>query len=314
MLQALLLETIEAEAHALLEKSAEITLAESPDETFGDDQLAAVDVIVTRGRGQVPEALIARCPQLKVIARCGVGLDNIDVAAATKAGVAVINAPGSTTLTTAEHTIGLMIALRRKLVEQTVAVKENDWAIRSRYDGDECAGATLGVVGYGAIGSRVATIADALGMQVIVWNRSDRPIPHATVSLEELLERSDIITLHTALTPDTEQLIGAKELSRMKPGALLINAARGALVDTEALLAALDDQLGGYAADGVHPEPPAENDRLIMHRRTMITPHSAALTAATYRRMCTRTVQNLVAFCTDGGHESESVFNGVAPS
>jgi D-3-phosphoglycerate dehydrogenase len=312
--RVLLLETIDEAAHAELEERSRTMLAPTPDAELADGDLGDVDAIVTRGRGRVTSELIARCPKLRVIGRCGVGLDNVDVEAATEAGIAVINAPGGPTITTAEHTVMLILALTRQLYPQVAAVKRDDWAVRNRVSPDECAGKTLGVVGLGAIGCRVAELAGALGLKVIAHNRTERDCEGGTAvsrtSLAELLAQSDIVTLHVASTPETRGLIGREELAAMRPGAFLVNAARGALVDVVALLDALDSgRLGGYAADGVEPEPPADGDALIHHPRTLITPHSAALTRSTYRRICLRTVRNVLGFLTASEYESESLFN-----
>ena len=316
-MHTLLLETIDEAAHSELEQQSTTTLAATPDADLGDEDLTDVEAIITRGRGQVTSQLLARCPNLRVIGRCGVGLDNVDVAAATAAGVAVINAPGSPAITTAEHTIMLMLALTRRLYPQVAAVKSDDWAVRARVDADECAGKTLGVVGLGAIGRRVAEVSTVLGMEVIAYNRTTRDDTEARTSVRmlpfaELLAESDIVSLHVASTPETQGLIGRAELATMKPGALLVNAARGALIDVDALLEALDsDRLAGYAADGVDPEPPAPGDRLIHHPRTIITPHSAALTASTYRRMCLQTIRNVLGYLASSHYEAESVFNAA---
>ena len=316
-MRALLLETIDEAARAALAEQTTTTLAPFPDAELDDGDLTTVDAIITRGRGRVTSELIARCPNLQVIGRCGVGLDNVDVHSATAAGVAVINAPGGPTVTTAEHTVMLILALTRQLYPQVAAVKSDDWAIRDRVTPDECAGKTLGVVGLGAIGLRVAELSAALGMGIIAHNRTKRAREESGTSvpqlpLAELLAEADIVSLHVASTPETRGLIGRAELEAMKAGAFLVNAARGALVDVEALLEALDSgRLAGYAADGVDPEPPAVGDRLIHHPNTIITPHSAALTAATYRRICLRTVQNVLGYLTGGAYEAESVFNAA---
>ncbi|MCH7823483.1 MAG: phosphoglycerate dehydrogenase, partial [Acidobacteria bacterium] len=234
-MHALLLETIDDAAHAELAEQSTTTLAPTPDAQLDDRELVDVDAIITRGRGRVTSDLIARCPALRVIGRCGVGLDNVDVAAATAAGVAVINAAGSATTTTAEHTVMLMLALSRQLYPQVAAVKSDDWGIRGAVSADECAGKTLGVVGLGAIGSRVAELSAALGMEVIAYNRTtrnrtERPASVRQLPLAELLALSDIVSLHIALTPQTRGLIGRAELAAMKAGALLVNAAPGAVV------------------------------------------------------------------------------------
>ena len=314
-MHALLLETIDDAAHAELAEQSRTTLASTPDAQLDDRELVDVDAIITRGRGRVTAELIARCPGLRVIGRCGVGLDNVDVVAATAGGVAVINAPGSATTTTAEHTVMLMLGLTRQLYPQVAAVKSDDWGIRGAVSADECAGKKLGVVGLGAIGCRVAELSAALGMEVSAHNRTNRDrteLPVTQLPLAELLAQSDIVSLHIALTPETRGFIGRAELAAMKPGALLVNAGRGALVDVDALLEALDSgQLAGYAADGVDLEPPGAGDRLIHHPRTIITPHSAALTASTYRRMCLRTVRNVLGYLAGSDYEAESVFNAA---
>lgn len=316
-LTVLLMEAIAEPAHRELSKQATVHLLPDPTEDPTDAVLSQVDAIVTRGRGRVTAELLKRCPRLRVVARCGVGLDNVDVAAASQHGVGVLNAPGSTTTTTAEHTVMLILALQRELFGLCSAVKEGDWQVRTRYGGDECADRTLGVVGLGSIGSRVAELGAALGMRVVVHNRTERTMPFPSLSLESLLAESDIVTLHTALCDETRHLIDGRAIERMKPGSLLVNAARGGLVDTVALLAALESgQIGGYAADGVEEAPgsvpstpPTPTDRLIRHPKTLITPHAAALTDATYRRTCLRTVTNVLHFLRGESYETEALVN-----
>lgn len=160
----LLLETIAESAHSLLEQHGQVFLADSP---YSGGEIAAqhpIHAIVTRGKGDVSQQLIDQCPDLKVIARCGVGLDNVDVPHATKKGVKVLNTPGANAATVAEHTIALMLMLQRHLYQSVQAVKANDWGYRTQYQGDELNGKRLGILGLGNIGSRVAQIAQALGM------------------------------------------------------------------------------------------------------------------------------------------------------
>ncbi|MEM7263165.1 MAG: NAD(P)-dependent oxidoreductase [Planctomycetota bacterium] len=313
--KVLLLETIADPAHRELCGHATIHLLAEPDEEPPESVLAEADAIVTRGRGRVTAALLDQCPRLRVVARCGVGLDNVDVDAATARGIRVLNAPGSTTATTAEHTLMLILALQRNLYGLTNAVKSGDWQVRTRYTGDECNGKTLGVVGLGSIGSRVAKLASALGMHVVTHNRTERDLRFPLLPIEELLGQSDIVTLHTALCDETRHLIDTRALAGMKSGALLVNAARGGLVDTESVLNALDSgQLNGYAADGVEDtsgagEDLTPTDRLLRHPRTLITPHAAALTGATYHRTCSRTVKNVLDLLEGKAYESEALVN-----
>ncbi len=200
-------------------------LATLDDPTGGADP-ATVEAILTRGRGQIPRAFMDRFPHLRAVARCGVGLDNIDTDAAAERGIPVIYAPDSTTVAVAEHTILLMLALGRRLTTLAAAVAAGDWAIRNGYSGTELAGKTLGIVGMGSIGRRVATLATALGLKVVYWSQTSRDERFPLLPLSDLLAVADVVSLHLALTPATRHLIDAAALARMKPGALLINTAR----------------------------------------------------------------------------------------
>lgn len=288
-----LLEPIHPEAHERLASAAQVHLVEEPAEVAAT---AAVQALITRGRGQVRRTLIERLPHLKVVGRVGVGLDNIDVDAASEHGVLVINTPGSTTTAVAEHTLMLMAALVRGLYGQVRAVKGGDWAYRGEYRGDELSGKTLGVIGMGDIGQRVAKLAEAFGMEVVYWSRSEKDVPYPRLPFEEVLRRADVVSLHLALTPETRHLLGREALAALKPGALLVNTSRGAVLDQKALLEALDEgTLAGFAADVLAQEPPDPADPLLHHDRVLITPHTAALTETTFRRMSLRTVGNVLA-------------------
>jgi len=292
----LLLETLHPEAQDRLASAGRVILAEDPEEAIAVAQRESVVAIMTRGRGQVRRPLIEASPRLRLIARPGIGLDNVDVAAATERGVMVMNAPGSTTIAVAEQTLLLMSALVRGLYPSAHAVKSGNWEIRRQYAGDDLAGKRLGLVGMGQIARRVAHLASAYDMEVVYWSRVKKEVPFSYVPLTELLAGSDIVSLHLALTPETRHIIGRDELAQMKPGAFLINTARGAVVDQAAVLEALDNgRLAGFASDVLDPEPPAPDDPILAHERTLITPHTGALTSATYRAMCLRTVDNVLA-------------------
>ncbi len=257
---------------------------------------AAVHAIITRGTVEVRKALIDLCPDLKVIARVGIGLDNIDVDYAADRGVMVTNAPGGSTLAAAEHTILLMSALCRGLLPIANAVKAGDWAARNNYHGDDLADKSLGIVGMGAIGQRVSKLADAFDMKVSFWNRSAKDLPYPQIPLDKLLSESDVVALTIALTPATRGLIGSKEIATMKPGVLLVNTARGAVVDQEALVVALrSGQVGGYAADVLVEEPPRPDEPLLQFDNVVLTSHVATLTESTYRRTSLRVIGNVIA-------------------
>ncbi|MBC6994074.1 hydroxyacid dehydrogenase [Neolewinella lacunae] len=292
----LLLETVSESAELLLRQSARVVLAETP--FSGPDEARRYDIeaIVTRGKGEVNAALLDLCPSLKVIARCGVGLDNIDVATATQRGIPVVNAPGVNAETVAEHTLGLMLSLQRQMFAAITATKAGNWAYRNSYAGDELRGKTLGIMGYGNIGQRVAKLATAFGMRVLhlahpqVQAKDDGAMAR---DLPDLLAESDLLTIHLPLNVTTRQLLNAEMLARVKPGALLINTARGEIIDEAALLAGLQSgHLGGYAADVLTTQPPDPASPLLALPNVLITPHLASLTARTYDEMCVLTARN----------------------
>lgn len=306
----LLLESLHPQATERLQAAGRVILAEDPAEAVEVARAEKVEAIITRGRGQVRAPLLDASPKLRLVARAGVGLDNVDVAGATERGVRVINAPGSTTIAVAEQTMMLMSAMVRGLYPSAHAVKRGDWESRRGYRGDDLAGKRLGLVGMGEIAQRVARLAEAYDMEIAHWNRSDRDVPYPRRSLPELLASSDVVSLHVALTPATRHLVGAEQLATMPEGSYLVNTARGAIIDQAALLPALDSgHLAGFATDVLDPEPPAEGDPILSHPRTLITPHTAALTDSTYRRICTRTAGNVVALLTGNSPEPGCIFN-----
>jgi D-3-phosphoglycerate dehydrogenase len=309
----LLLETISDDALATLQGEVNIIASynavPSP-EVLYDQQIHAV---ITRGKGKINKALMDACPGLQVAARCGVGLDNVDVEEATARNIKVVNAPGANAATIAEHAISLMLMLVRDMYQSVLEVKRSNWNWRNQYSGDELHGKTLGILGMGNIGERVAKLADAFGMNVLYWSRSAKNVPYSITSFEDVLQQSDVVSLHVPFTKETGTLIGAEQLAMMKHDSFLINTARGALVDKASLIKALDEEMiSGYAADVLAEEPPAENDPLVNHPRTLITPHSGSLTASTYQQMCMTTVKNVVAILAGEKPEEKSVFNRKA--
>lgn len=307
----LLLESLHPEAEAMLEAAGAVVRAEDPNAPRCD--FGAVEAILTRGRGRISEALLLQCPRLKVIARAGVGLDNLDTKAAMRLGIPTVFAPGGNADTVAEHTMALILDLVRGITQQSRAVAAGRWEERARYKGNEIRGLTLGVLGFGNIGQRVAHFAHTFGMRVVVAARAGRtvPGPYEAVALESLLARSDVITLHLPLTPETHGILSASRFAAMKPGAFLVNTARGALIDAAALRAALaDGRLGGFAADVLEIEPPQADDPLLANERVVLTPHTASLTALTYRAMCTSTARNVCAILRDEAPDERSLYRG----
>jgi D-3-phosphoglycerate dehydrogenase len=293
----LLLETLHADAEALLMQHDRVVLAESDAHALDVARQGGVTGILTRGKNTITRELMRACgASLKAVSRAGAGLDTVDTAAAKEIGVAVIFAPGMNAQTTAEHAVMLMLAAGRKLAMLNANVKQGNWAIRNGYEGFELSGKTFGVVGLGNIGARVAELGRAFGMRVIYWSRSSRRDRFDIVSLDQLLREADFVSLHVALTAETKGMIGARELALMKPSAILINTARGALIDQAALATALSEaRLGGFAADVLAQQPPDPNDPLLKSERVTLTPHVAGLTDRTYREVCIYCANNVLA-------------------
>jgi D-3-phosphoglycerate dehydrogenase len=247
-----------------------------------DESIAAYDAIVIRSGTELTAELIERAERLRVIGRAGVGVDNVDVDAATRRGIVVANAPESTVVSAAEHAIGLLVALVRHIPQAHAALKEGRWE-RSAHGGIELEGKTLGVLGFGRIGQQVARRAIGLGMRVVAYDpfvardrfrelgaeRAERP--------EDLLAVAEFLTLHLPLTPETAGTIDAAAIERMPDGARLVNAARGELVDEGALLDALrSGKLAGAALDVFSTEP--YSGPLLELDNVVVTPHLAAST------------------------------------
>jgi D-3-phosphoglycerate dehydrogenase len=206
-----------------------------------------------------------------------------------------------------------MLMLMRNMYTSVAEVKRDNWNWRNHYTGDELAGKTLGILGMGNIGKRVARLAAAFGMNVIYWNRSVQDVSYAFLTMDEVLQQSDVLSLHLPYTKETGTLISEVQLALVKPGAQLINTARGQLIDHEALLAALNSgQLSGFAADVLPEEPPVKGFPIVRHPNVLVTPHSGSLTASTFRKMCVLTVQNVASVL--GGNEPDplSIFNRSA--
>jgi D-3-phosphoglycerate dehydrogenase len=273
----LIADTLAPEAKAILEKQAEVLEADLT--ALGD-----VDALIVRGRSKVTaEVILKGIPRLKVIGRAGIGVDNIDLDAAGSNGVVVVNAPQATTVSVAEHTLALIFALARNIPAATASMRRGEW-MKAELRGSELQGKTLGIIGLGRIGSEVAQRAAGLDMQIIVfdpWVSGDEIFARGAESVifEELLAQADFISLHVPLTEETRGMIDAKALAAVKPGAKLINTARGAIVDESALLDALESGLlSGAALDVFAQEPPWPNP-LLEHPHLISTPHISSQTS-----------------------------------
>ncbi len=241
-----------------------------------------VKALIVRSQTQVTAKVLAAATQLEIVARAGVGVDNVDVPAATEHGVVVVNAPHANTISTAEHAFGLMLAAARNTAQGHASLQGGAWD-RAKLQGVEVAGKTLGVVGLGRIGSEFASRARAFQMRVIAFDpyvTADRALSLGVemMELDDLLAEADFVTLHTALTEANRGMINAERLAKMKKTGILINAARGALVDEQALYDAVNNGVIGGAAIDVFSEEPAVGNILTTHPKIVVTPHLAAST------------------------------------
>ncbi len=243
---------------------------------------------IVRGRTRVTEALLDRAGNLKVVGRAGVGVDNIDLAAANRRGVTVVNAPTATTLAVAELTLGLMFALARHIPRADAGMKQGLW-LKKELKGVELGGKTLGVIGYGRIGAAVGQRAAALGMRVLAYDplltpEQIRERGAEPVDLSMLCAQADFISLHVPLTPQTRGMLDGEAFAQMKRGVRLICAARGGVVDETALLGALESgQVAGAALDVFATEPPGLT-ALVAHPNVIATPHIGAQTHEAQQR------------------------------
>jgi D-3-phosphoglycerate dehydrogenase len=253
----------------------------SPDELL--ELIRDVEGLVIRSGTKVTADVIQAADKLRVIGRAGIGVDNVDVPAATARGIVVVNTPEGNNITTAEHAIALMVALARHIPQATASMKAGKWE-KKKFQGTELYNRTLGVIGAGNIGRIVVARAKGLGMKVIV---ADPYLSHERaaqmevekVEIDQLLSRADIVTVHVPKTKDTTGLLDKAAFAKCKPGVLVINAARGGIVDEAALYEALDSgQVGGAALDVFVEEPPPDDHPLVQHPRVICTPHLGAST------------------------------------
>lgn len=263
-----------------------------------DTGLEAAVAVIAGARVQWNGELLDQAPEVRVVSRTGIGYDNVDVAAAAERGVVVCNAPEAPSVSTAEHTVALLMAVTKHL-RTTTAIADRGEKAPSIGIALELDGRRLGLVGLGRIARRVAAAATALGMEVIAHDpfiQADSVDGVRLVSLDEVFSESDVVSLHAPGGEATKHLVDASRLAAMRPGAYLVNCARGSLVDQEALLAALDSgQLAGAALDVTEPEPLPEGHPLLGREDVLVTPHVASSTAAGRRRLYEHAIDNALA-------------------
>lgn len=292
MYRILLAEALDAESEAKLDAAGTVVRAPAGDENTLRGLIGGCDALVCRTHNRVTRAVLAAGKRLRVVGVAGVGVDHVDLAAAEELGIRVVNTPGAATDAVADLALAFMLLLQRPLPRMMAAYRDGQFkTARAGAHGRELRELTIGIVGMGRIGSQVGQRC-AAGCRARVLYNDIVPVgpfdfPAQAVTAEQLWAESDVVTLHVPLTPLTRGMINAAVLAKLKPGALLVNTARGAVVDTEALTSALQaGRLGGAALDVTDPEPLPPEHPLFACERCYVTPHIAARTYGGLRRMC----------------------------
>lgn len=277
MTRILVADTLDKEAVAELQKvpGFEVTVKVGLSEAELVQIIPEFEVAVVRSATRITRPVIEAGPKLKLLIRAGIGLDNIDVAAAKEKGIEVANTPAATSISVAEHTLGLMLGAVRHHGPANLSMKQHKWE-KKAFTGTELYGKTLGIIGFGRIGKEVARRALAFGMEILAYDviQVSTDLPVKQVSLEELIKQSDLITLHVPKTP--RPILGEAEFAMMKDGVVIVNVARGGVVDEKALLNALNSGKVRAAALDVFEKEPPEDFSLIDHPRVTATPHLGA--------------------------------------
>jgi D-3-phosphoglycerate dehydrogenase len=282
---------IHPDGHANLEREARVVVCHDETEAGLVKEAAGAHGILFRSKPRCTESLMAACPSLKVVGRHGVGLDTVDIPAATRLGVAVVHAPGSNSQAVAEHALMLMLACVKRARAIDRMTRAGDWSARSDVRNTELAGKTLGIVGVGNIGRRVAKFAGALGMRVLgvdpyvaadeLRRRGAEPV----ASLAALLPQVDVLTCHTPLTPETRHMINDKTLALLKPGAIYVNTSRGGVQQEEALFEALTrGRLAAAGIDVFEEEPASRDNKLFNLDNVVVSSHIAGVTIEAHRQ------------------------------
>ncbi len=259
---------------------------------------------------QVTETVLRAAPRCLIAARYGIGVDNVNIPVCTELGIVVTNVPDYCIDEVTEHTFGMVMALNRRLVPHDRAVKSGGWSsVALDKPMKRMNGATFGVIGYGRIGRSVAARADAMGMNVLTYDPMLKPGQDAgvaeSVELDRVLSDSDFVSIHVPLTDETRGMIGTAELASMKRGAIVVNPARGGLIDESALAQALESgQIAGAGLDVMEPAPPENDHPLLSQENVIITPHTAFFSQASTLELETRTAQEVVRVVSGGEPEN----------
>ncbi len=290
--KVLLYEEMAEEGKAILREKAEVVFAEKLDESYLAEKARDVDGIVIRANGKTSRKIMESAPRLKIVGRHGIGVENIDVQAATDLGIWVVNTPDANDQSVAEHFFGLALMLSKMLKKGDIAVREGRWEARYVHIGRELKGKTLGILGFGRIGKAIGHIAHkGFGMNVLYYDAlrfeaMEQEIKAVKASLDDILSRSDFVSINLPMIPETKHLVGARELGLMKPTAYILNLARGPIWDEKALeLVLRDGKIAGAASDVFAVEPATKDHPLLKLDNFIATPHMAAHTEEALGRM-----------------------------
>jgi D-3-phosphoglycerate dehydrogenase len=303
-MKLLVAEQMSPAAIDLLKKQEWIDVVVSDPKSY-EPHLADCEALIVRSAVKVKADVLAKAPKLRVIGRAGVGVDNVDLPAATAAGVLVMNTPGGNAVSVAEHTLALMLGLARSIPEASASTRSGKWE-KKKFLGNELRGKTLGVAGLGNIGQEVVKRARGFEMRIIASDPYANPQVAADlgvelVSMDRLLAESDYISLHMALTPETKGLLNAEAFARMKDGVRIINCARGELIDEAALGDAMaSGKVAGAGLDVFSPEPPAADNPLLSAEHLIATPHIAGSTEEAQEIVGIRIVEQLIEYLKNG--------------
>jgi len=316
-MKILVAEPMSPAALELLRRQPGFEVIESNPKEY-EQHLAECEAMLVRSAVKVKADTLAKAPKLRVIGRAGVGVDNVDLAAATAAGVLVMNTPGGNSVSVAEHTLALMLAMARGIPQASASTKSGKWE-KKKFLGNELRGKTLGIVGLGNIGQEVVRRARGFEMRIIAADPYVAPATAADLGVEllpfeDLVAQSDYISLHVALTPETKHMINAQSIARMKPGVRIINCARGELIDHDALLDALKSgKVAGAGLDVFSTEPLPEGHPLLSAPNLIATPHIAGSTEEAQEIVGIRIVEQLVEYLLHGVAINAVNMPAVAP-
>lgn len=316
-MKILVAEPMSPAAIALLQKQSGWNIVVSNPKEY-EPHLADCDALLVRSAVKVKTETLAKAPKLRVVGRAGVGVDNVDLNAATAAGVLVMNTPGGNAVSVAEHTLALMLSLARAIPDASASTRSGKWE-KKKFLGNELRGKTLGVVGLGNIGQEVVRRARGFEMRIIAADPYVNPqtaqdLGVTLVDVETIFAEADYLSLHVALTPETKEMVNAESIAKMKDGVRIVNCARGELIDQAALRAALaSGKVAGAGLDVFSTEPPPAEDPILSAPNLLATPHIAGSTEEAQEIVGIRIVEQLVEYLTNGVAINAVNMPAVAP-